>query len=124
MEKFKPVLPSHFSTSLVHHFPLSSALLCLFPYHIHPLTPLYSPTHTFLLLFPSNFNSPSAASAFLSPSLNSFPHPLPSPTYPLPPTPFRSNVLIFISSSAPYPFPSNSHSWLFPYTSNAYDIGS
>src|SRR6218665_2319161 len=100
MEKFKPVLPSHFSTSLVHHFPLSSALLCLFPYHMHPLTPLYSPTHTFLLLFPSNFDSPSAASAFLSPSLNSFPHPLPSPTYPLPP---RHSDPMFSYSSPPLP---------------------
>src|SRR6218665_2743149 len=43
---------------------------------------------------------------------------LPSPTYLLPPTPFRSHTSIFISSSVPYSFPSNSHSWLFSCTSN------
>jgi len=54
MEKFKPVLPSYFPTSLVRHFPLSSALLCLQPYHMHPL-PYHTPlplTYLYLLTPP------------------------------------------------------------------------
>src|SRR6218665_2833760 len=81
--QFKPAIPSQFPTSLVSHFPLSSALLCLFPNRMHYASHTQSYTPSLHVLIPSHSSSisdfPSTPLLCLPPTLNSIIHTLPYP---------------------------------------------
>src|SRR6218665_2612994 len=83
--QFKPVIPSQFPTSLISHFPLSPALLCLSSTVciVHPILNRTLPPPSLHVLIPSHSSSISDFSSTpllcLPPSLNSVIHILPYP---------------------------------------------
>src|SRR6218665_47876 len=129
MEKFKLVLLSQFSNSLIRHFPSHQPSYACTPNICVSSTLSYSPSPHLLIFFYSSPTFPPFPTLLLLPFSvilllpNSFPYPLPSPTC-LPP-----------SSAIPNPY-SHIHlflwplhislqlpcSWPCPYTSNTCPI--